>query len=77
MSVQIDRLAPAHLKGSYFGAASLYSAGFALGPLVGGWLLSINAKASLFVICLLCVGCIIVIYNFAQSFVERRQEELK
>ncbi|WP_346839406.1 MFS transporter [Microbulbifer sp. SAOS-129_SWC] len=36
MSVQIDRLAPDHLRGSYFGAASFYSLGWSLAPLVGG-----------------------------------------
>ena len=55
LSVQIDRLAPAHLKGSYFGAASLYSAGFAIGPLLGGWLLSHNAKSQS--ICYLPIKC--------------------
>ncbi|WP_438464346.1 MDR family MFS transporter [Marinomonas sp. PE14-40] len=72
LSVQIDRLAPAHLKGSYFGAASLYSIGFAAGPLVGGWLLSQQAKVSLFVICLLCVLAIIVIYYQAQKMAHTR-----
>ena len=72
LSVQIDRLAPAHLKGSYFGAASLYSIGFAAGPLVGGWLLSQQAKVSLFVICLLCVLAIIGIYYGAQKMAQTR-----
>jgi len=72
LSVQIDRLAPAHLKGSYFGAASLYSIGFATGPLVGGWLLSLQAKVSLFVVCLLCVLAIIVIYYQAQKMAQTR-----
>lgn len=72
LSVQIDRLAPAHLKGSYFGAASLYSTGFALGPLVGGWLLSHDAKVGLFSICLLSVLGIIVIYYRSQKYAEDR-----
>lgn len=36
MSVQIDRLAPDHLRGSYFGASSFYSLGWSAAPLVGG-----------------------------------------
>lgn len=36
MSVQIDRMAPDHLRGSYFGASSFYSLGWSLAPLVGG-----------------------------------------
>ncbi|WP_428241702.1 MDR family MFS transporter [Gynuella sp.] len=39
LGLKIDRLAPAHLKGSYFGAAGLYGYGYALGPIVGGFLL--------------------------------------
>jgi len=72
LSVQIDRLAPAHLKGSYFGAASLYSAGFAIGPLVGGWLLSHDAKVGLFSVCLISVLAIIVIYYRSQHYAQNR-----
>jgi MFS family permease len=39
MNVHIDRLAPKHLRGAYFGAASFYSIGFAMAPLGGGILL--------------------------------------
>ena len=39
LNIQIDRMAPDDLKGSYFGAASLSSLGFGIGPFVGGGLL--------------------------------------
>lgn len=39
LNIIIDRIAPAHMKGSYFGAFSLSVVGFALAPLVGGGLL--------------------------------------
>ena len=39
MNVHIDRLAPEHLRGAYFGAASFYDLGFALAPLGGGIIL--------------------------------------
>jgi len=39
MNVHIDRLAPDHLRGAYFGAASFYEFGFALAPLGGGIIL--------------------------------------
>lgn len=39
MNVHIDRIAPAHLRGAYFGAASIYEFGFALAPLGGGLIL--------------------------------------
>ena len=39
LNLQADRMAPAHLRGSYFGAISLSGLGFAAGPFVGGALL--------------------------------------
>lgn len=39
LNVQIDTMAPRHLRGSYFGANALYGYGFALGPAAGGYLL--------------------------------------
>ncbi|AZG72351.1 MFS transporter [Shewanella livingstonensis] len=59
MNVHIDRLAPKHLRGAYFGAASFYDLGFAFAPLGGGiildhlggyWLFIIGAALSLVVI---------------------------
>lgn len=39
LNVQIDTMAPHHLRGSYFGANALHGFGFALGPALGGALL--------------------------------------
>ena len=39
LNIQIDTMAPRHLKGSYFGANGLYGYGFALGPALGGLML--------------------------------------
>ncbi len=39
MSIIVDTMAPSHLKGSYFGAAALGGYGFALAPIIGGFLL--------------------------------------
>lgn len=39
LSIIVDRMAPDHLKGSYFGAAALGAFGFSLAPLLGGFLL--------------------------------------
>jgi len=59
MNVHIDRIAPAHLRGAYFGAASFYSIGYALAPIGGGlildalggfWLFSMGSILCLFVI---------------------------
>jgi len=59
MNVHIDRLAPEHLRGAYFGAASFYEFGYAIAPLGGGiildqlggpWLFFIAAGLTLIVI---------------------------
>ena len=39
LNLQADRMAPGHLKGSYFGAIMLSMLGFAIGPPVGGLML--------------------------------------
>jgi MFS family permease len=39
LQLQTDRLAKAHLRGTYFGAAALGGLGFGVGPFIGGWLL--------------------------------------
>ena len=39
MNVHIDRIAPQHLRGAYFGAASFYEFGYAAAPLGGGLIL--------------------------------------
>jgi predicted MFS family arabinose efflux permease len=39
LNLQADRLAPEHLKGSYFGAITLGNLGFAAGRLLGGIML--------------------------------------
>jgi MFS family permease len=63
MNVHIDRLAPDHLRGAYFGAASFYSIGFALAPLGGGIILDWLGGFWLFIIS----GslCSVVIYLYA------------
>ncbi|EKO3961040.1 MFS transporter [Vibrio fluvialis] len=59
LNVQIDRMAPAHLRGSYFGAAALYSLGFAIAPLVGGVVIESLNPSWLFGVCVvLCLGMI-------------------
>jgi MFS family permease len=64
MNVHIDRLAPQHLRGVYFGASSFYEFGFAFAPLGGGiildnfggfWLFATGAFISLFVIYLYAI----------------------
>ncbi len=41
MNVHLGQLAPASLRGSYFGAASLYAIGYSLSPVLGGVILDL------------------------------------
>jgi MFS family permease len=62
MNVHIDRLAPPHLRGAYFGAASFYSLGFAIAPLVGGFVLDHFGGFWLFMVASML--CFVVIYLY-------------
>ncbi len=64
MNVHLDRIAPDHLRGAYFGASSFYSLGFALAPLGGGIILDKYDGATLFMIS--AALCLIVIYLYSK-----------
>lgn len=66
LGVQIDRLAPPHLRGSYFGAAALYSLGFAVAPVVGGILIAWGGSVVLFGLCLLMSVVMVGLYWLAE-----------
>lgn len=53
LNVQIDRLAPANLRGAYFGAAALYSLGEAVAPILGALIIAYLLPSWLFAICFL------------------------
>ena len=67
INVHIDRLAPEHLKASYFGAAGLCSLGFALAPLLGGVLLDVGSGPVLFIVTSVISMAALLIYHIAQS----------
>lgn len=67
MSVQIDRLAPDHLRGSYFGASSFYSLGWSLAPLVGGVILEWWGGPTLYWSMLGLCGLVFVLYRWTGS----------
>ena len=52
MQLQLDRLAPPHLRGTYYGGASLYSLGFALAPIIGGLFIDTLGGRVLFIFAL-------------------------
>ncbi|WP_261883879.1 MDR family MFS transporter [Vibrio pelagius] len=62
LNVQIDRMAPPHLRGSYFGAAALYSLGFAIAPLLGGVVIEVLSAYWLFVLCFIL--CLVMIWLY-------------
>ncbi|REL27784.1 MFS transporter [Thalassotalea euphylliae] len=67
MNVHIDRLAPTHLRGAYFGAASFYYIGFALAPLGGGALLDFLGGAWVFAIAALLVLLVMYLYSILET----------
>ncbi|RXJ71744.1 MFS transporter [Veronia nyctiphanis] len=71
LGVQIDQLAPPHLRGSYFGATGLCALGFAAGPIVGGAAIDNLSPAWLFAGCGLL--CLTMIWLYLQ--VEKRTQE--
>jgi MFS family permease len=67
MNVHIDRLAPKHLRGAYFGAASMYSLGFALAPLGGGMLLDHLGGHWLFLVMAILAALVIALYGIVEK----------
>lgn len=67
MNVHIDRLAPDHLRGAYFGAASAYDFGFALAPLGGGIILDHWGGPALFATAALLTVLVIALYRILDS----------
>lgn len=63
MNVHIDRIAPRHLRGAYFGASSFYEFGFALAPLGGGIVLDLLSGSWLFFGCAVLTLLVIFLYS--------------
>ena len=68
MNVHIDRLAPDHLRGAYFGATSFYSLGFALAPLGGGLMLDHIGGFWLYMVSAFLCLLVIYLYSVLESF---------
>ncbi|CAH8238151.1 MDR family MFS transporter [Vibrio aestuarianus] len=75
LNVQIDRMAPAHLRGSYFGAAALYSLGFAIAPLIGGVVIESLSSNWLFGACFVLCLAMIWLYWVAEHQEDNVQRE--
>ncbi|OAJ95005.1 MDR family MFS transporter [Vibrio bivalvicida] len=76
INVQIDRLAPAHLRGSYFGATALYTLGFAIGPLVGGVMIEWFGSTWLFALCFVACLSMIWLYHVASHMEDDIEREV-
>lgn len=76
LNVQIDRLAPAHLRGSYFGATALYSLGFAIGPIVGGAMIEWFGASWLFALCFIVSVTMIWLYALASKVEDTVEREV-
>ncbi|MCH4294768.1 MFS transporter [Shewanella sp. 3B26] len=63
MNVHIDRIAPRHLRGAYFGASSFYEFGFALAPLGGGIVLDLLNGSWLFLSCAALTLLVMYLYS--------------
>ena len=67
MNVQIDRLAPKHLRGAYFGAASFYAIGYSVAPLGGGILLDYLGGFWVFAIGAALILVVIYLYSILHN----------
>ncbi|MBO0961711.1 MFS transporter [Neobacillus sp. MM2021_6] len=74
-SMMIDKLAPEHLRGTYFGAAQFRKIGNFLGPVIGGYLLShFNGQIMFWVMALVTIGSIIFFTSGNRSRVEKGEK---
>ncbi|NTS76269.1 MFS transporter [Catenovulum sp. SM1970] len=67
MNVHIDRIAPKHLRGAYFGAATFYDFGFALAPIGGGLILDYFSGTGLFIGCAVLSLLVLYLYSLVDS----------
>ncbi|WP_102798298.1 MDR family MFS transporter [Bowmanella denitrificans] len=63
MNIQIDRIAPPNMRGVYYGAAAIYSLGFATAPYIGGLLLKAYGGPALFLCTSFCCLAVFVLYQ--------------
>ncbi|MFC3023496.1 MDR family MFS transporter [Vibrio zhugei] len=66
LGVQLDRLAPAHLRGSYYGAMGLSGFGFAIAPLLGGIMIDMGGPTWLYSLCVVLCVLVVGLYHRAQ-----------
>ncbi|WP_078083629.1 MDR family MFS transporter [Microbulbifer mangrovi] len=67
MSVQVDRMAPSHLRGSYFGASSFYSLGWSSAPLAGGFIIEWAGGSALYWGMFVLCGFVLILYRYSRQ----------
>ncbi|WP_308368064.1 MULTISPECIES: MFS transporter [unclassified Microbulbifer] len=77
MSVQIDRLAPDHLRGSYFGASSFYSLGWSAAPLVGGIVIEWWSGPALYWLMFGLCGLVFLLYRLTERLSRPRWHDVE
>lgn len=78
LNLRVDQIAPAHLKGTYFGANNLYALGYGLGPLLAGFFIANDFGNKLWF--LAAIVCILSLFAYARSgrlFLERGHDAPK
>jgi MFS family permease len=65
LNLKVDQIAPAHLKGSYFGASNLYALGYGLGPITAGLLIAADTGALLWFIA--AAVCLVSLLAYGRS----------
>ncbi|MFI2812799.1 MFS transporter [Microbulbifer zhoushanensis] len=65
MSIQIDQMAPADRRGSYFGAAAFYALGWSAAPLFGGLVIQWWGGSVLYWICFVLCGVVLLMYRLS------------
>ncbi|MEH7073192.1 MDR family MFS transporter [Neobacillus drentensis] len=81
-NMMIDRLAPEHLRGTYFGAAQFRKIGNFLGPIFGGYLLSqFQGQIMFWILAITTIGSVIFFSAGNKSFMKEitpnRQETIR
>ena len=66
LNLRVDELAPAHLRGTYVGAASLYLMGSAAAPIIGGLVIDHIGGQWLFISCLLLAAAAWLLYHHSE-----------
>ncbi|SMQ76052.1 Predicted arabinose efflux permease, MFS family [Bacillus sp. OV166] len=77
-SMMIDQLAPEHLRGTYFGAAQFRKIGNFLGPVIGGYILSLYQGQIMFwIIALITLGSIVFFTAGNKVFIDTKASSME